>query len=179
MKRALYWTLFAITMSIYGTMLIWSLPQIAAAAGGLLPFDLRPGGYSYGESLTFLSALTPAGKAFYHGTQHTLDTIYPPLLSLTLFYAIVALAKPIGRWRWLLALPALPIAVFDLVENVAVDRMLEAGAAGLTPDLAAHASLFTVLKADLSTLTMSILLVVLVARGIGWLRSLRSPRVFG
>jgi hypothetical protein len=165
MKRALYWTLFAITMSIYGTMLIWSLPQIAAAAGGLLPFDLRPGGY--------------AGKAFYHGTQHTLDTIYPPLLSLTLFYAIVALAKPIGRWRWLLALPALPIAVFDLVENVAVDRMLEAGAAGLTPDLAAHASLFTVLKADLSTLTMSILLVVLVARGFGWLRSLRSPRVFG
>lgn len=169
--KVAYWTLFSVTMALYATILCWSLPQVAAAAGGLVPFDLRPTGYSVDEALAFLGALTPAGSAFYKGTQHLIDTVYPPLMSLTLFFAIAALAQRLGNWRWLLAAPALPIAAFDLAENWAVDRMLDAGATGVTPQLVAEASLYTVLKSDLSTLTMSILLVVLLVRGALWLRT--------
>ena len=166
MKRTGFWLLFAITMTLYATILFWSLPQITSAAGGLPPFDLRPGGYSYDEAVGFLTALTLAGRAFYRGTQHLLDAVYPPLMSLTLFFALAALAKPIGGWRWALASLALPIAVFDLCENIAVDRLLDAGTA-ITADLVATASLWTVLKSGLTTAVMSLLLGVLIVRGIG------------
>jgi hypothetical protein len=169
MKRISYWTLFAVTMALYATILMWSLPIITAEAGGLAPFDLRPGGYSLADAQAFLSALSPAGAAFYRGTQHLLDLFYPPLMSLTLFFAIAALLpRRWGKWRWLLSAPALAIAVFDVGENIMVDRMLEASANGLTADLVATASGFTLAKSALSTVVMSALLVLLVVRISAW-----------
>ena len=112
------------------------------------------------------TALSPDGKALYLGAQHTLDAAYPALLAATLFFAIAALApKSWGNWRWLLALTAVPGALFDYLENGAVTVMLNAGADGLTPAMAATADRWTTWKSTATTVAMTVLLVLLAAWG--------------
>ncbi len=163
MLRILFWGLFSLTLAIYAAMLGWSLPTVAAAAGGLVPFDMRPGGYSFTDAHAFLAALSSNGAEFYVTVQQKLDLAYPGLLALTLFSAIAALLPHrIGAWRWVAAGIALPVGGFDYLENHAVAQMIDAGAAGLTADLVATASQWTVLKAGASTLAMSVMLVLLL-----------------
>lgn len=168
-KRQAFWALFAVTLAVYAVMLIWTLPAIMAAAGGLPPFDMRPGGYSFEDARAYLAALTADGRMLYLGPQHMLDLAYPVLITLTLYFAFAGLLP--ARWgvlRWLVPLPALPIAVFDYLENAAVTAMLEAGPDRLTPELVATASGWTVLKSGLSTIVMSALLLVLLVRAAQW-----------
>ncbi len=164
--RRAFWLLFAVTLAVYATMLVWTLPAISAAAGGLAPFDLRPSGYSFEEAKAFLAALSPEGTALYRDVQHRLDTAYPALLAATLFFAIAALTPTgWGRWRWVLALTAIPGALFDYLENAAVAVMLDAGADRLTPEMVATASRWTAWKATATTVAMTLLLVLLAAWG--------------
>ena len=44
------WTALAVAACLYATMTLWTLPEIAQAAGGLPPFDMRPGGYDFDEA---------------------------------------------------------------------------------------------------------------------------------
>lgn len=165
LPRILFWGLFSLTLATYATMLGWSLPLVAAAAGGLVPFDMRPGGYSLADATQFLAALSPKGAEFYMTVQQKLDIAYPGLLALTLFFAIAALLpRRTGAWRWVVAGVALSVGVFDYLENHAVARMIDAGSSGLTADLVATASQWTVLKAGASTLVMSVVLVLLLWR---------------
>jgi hypothetical protein len=165
-RRLAFSLLFAATLAVYVTMLAWTLPAISAAAGGLAPFDLRPSGYTFDEAKAFLTALSPDGKALYLGAQHRLDAAYPALLSATLFFAIAALTPTAwGSWRWVLALTAIPGALFDYLENAAVTVMLTAGADDLTPDMVATADRWTTSKSWSSTVAMTILLALLVAWG--------------
>jgi hypothetical protein len=145
-------------------MVLWSLPRISAAAGGAMPFDMRPFGYSFEEAKAFLAALSPDGAAFYLDVQHRLDLTYPALLAATLFFAIKALTParfPIPGW--VVGLIAIPGSVFDYLENVGVAAMLERGADGVTPALVARASLWTLLKSVFSTIAMIVLLVLAIA----------------
>ena len=100
MPRILFWGLFGLTFAIYAAMLGWSLPVVAAAAGGLVPFDMRPGGYGFADAHAFLVALSPEGARFYVNIQQKLDIAYPGLLALTLLFAIAALLpRRLGAWR--------------------------------------------------------------------------------
>jgi hypothetical protein len=171
MGRLAFWLLFAATVGLYFAMMLWSLPRIAEEAGGLPAFDLRPTGYSFEDARAFLAALTPQGNVFYRNTQHLLDLIFPGLLAALLYWAIaVLLPTRLGGWRWVLPLPVLVIALFDWAENHAVGGLLEAGAGGLTPEMAATASRWSVFKAAGSTVAYTVLLALLVWRGIVWLR---------
>ena len=163
MQRILFWGLFGLTLSVYGTMLGWSLPTISTAAGGLVPFDMRPGGYGFDEAHAFLSALSADGKAFYIAVQQKLDFAYPALIALTLFFSIAATATQfLGRWRWVPAVLVVPVAIFDYLENHAIALMLGAGAVGLSPDLVVKASQWTVLKSTMTAAAMIVLLAFLV-----------------
>jgi hypothetical protein len=160
-----FWILFAATVVVYGVMVLWSLPRIAAAAGGLAPFDMQPTGYSFDEAKAFLAALSPDGNAFYRGVQEKLDAVYPALLAAMLFFAIGALAPArLGIWRWVLALIAIPGSVFDYLENAAVSAMLTAGADGLTPAAVEAADRWTVLKSAFTAVAMITLVLLLVGR---------------
>jgi hypothetical protein len=170
MRKVLFWLLFAVTMAVYGTMLGWSLPAISAAAGGLVPFDLRPGGYGLADAQQFLTALSANGASFYRNVQHRLDMAFPALIGLTMFFALAALLPArLGGWRYLIALPALFATAFDYVENRMVGLMLEAGAAGLTPELVGTASTTTQIKSIITTVVMSAILILLIWRGVRWL----------
>lgn len=169
-----YWVLVALTLVVYLTMVIWSLPVISAAAGGLLPFDLRPMGYSFEEARAFLNALPADGVEFYQNTQHRLDAIFPALVGAILAIGLWWLAR---GWpavaRILLVTFPLVGAVADYLENNAVAKMLVAGRDQITPDTVAQASRWTVLKSATITFSMLALLGFLA---VALFRALKNRR---
>lgn len=174
MRKLLFWSLCGATLAVYLVMALWSLPTVSAGAGGLAPFDMRPGGYSEAEARSFLAALTPSASSFYRDVQHKLDLAYPALAALTLFFAISALLPSSwGNWRFLAAAPAIFVAIFDYLENHAVDALLLAGP-DATPAMIASASQWTMLKSLSTTVVASALLVLLIWRGvIAWRQRMR------
>lgn len=144
-------------LSVYLTMLLWSLSKLNEFAGSLVMFDLRPTGYSHETAMQIVPALGRTGQAFYLGPQHILDTAYPILMGLALAMSFNRLFR-----GWfvcaLISLSALA-AIFDLLENMAVSSMLRAGAEGLTVGMVSTASLWTVLKST----TVSIAMLGIVA----------------
>lgn len=174
--KLIFWPVFIVTMGIYIAMLTWSLPLISDAAGGLAPFDMRPSGYTYEEAKVFLSALSEDANSFYRHTQIAkLDTAYPGLLALTLFMAIGLLAQNwLKIWGWVLALIAIPGAIFDYMENINIKLMLFLGPDNINAEIVANASARSTAKAMFTTAAMSVLLILLI---IWIIRSLRRKRV--
>ena len=158
--RLIFWMMFAVMLGVYLVMVLWSLPLLMADAGGLPVFDLRPAGYSFDEAQAFLAALSPEGRAFYLDVQQWLDTAYPALMGVTLVMAFGFLFR--GALRWIAIVFALAGAVFDYLENAAVAGMLRAGSEGITPDMVATASRWTLLKSGAVTLAMLMLIAGLV-----------------
>lgn len=157
--KILFWPVLLLTLSIYAAMLLWTLPTIQEAAGGLPPFDLRPTGYSYDDARLFLKNLTDGGRALYIGPQRILDLIYPAGIALSVGIAIFILAPLNMLRRTGFALVAIPGAVFDYLENGAVAKLLEAKAEDITHEMVQTASLFTILKSVFDTVAFSVLLV--------------------
>jgi hypothetical protein len=165
--RAAYIGLFALCLAVYLAIVLWSLPFIAGAAGGLTPFDLRPTGYGFADAKAFLTALSPEGLARYAGAQRLLDLLYPPLLALVLAIPLwLFSARLPGAVR--LALVALTVLgmLFDLLENYRVAGMLAAGPDRVTADMVAAASRATVIKSAATGAAMVVLLGLLVWRGV-------------
>jgi hypothetical protein len=168
MLKPLFWISFLAAAGVYLTMVIWTLPAITAAAGGLAPFDLRPLGYDFGEAQAFLRALPQEGKELYLNAQQGLDIAYPALLTLVLGLGIAIMFPPkFGSWKWLLALTSVPGSLFDYRENMLVRRILNSPPDALDSALVAAASSATVLKSVFTAISMSVLLVLCIL----WVRS--------
>jgi len=155
----LYWVLVAVTLAVYLAMLIWTLPAISAAAGGLAPFDLRPTGYSFEDAQAFLVALPSDSVKFYQNTQHRLDAIFPALVGAVLAIGLWQLSRAWSvKVRLLLVMFPLAGAVSDYLENSAVAKMLVAGGDLITPEMVELSSNWTVLKSVANSFSMISLL---------------------
>jgi len=158
-----YLALIAVTLAVYAAMVLWSLPKIVYAAGGLLPFDLRPTGYSLSEAQAFLAALDGDAVGFYLDVQQRLDLFYPALMALVLVGAFMRL------FGWLPAAILSGIAVlgalFDYLENAAVRAMLTAGPDAMNETLVHGASRWTMLKSGFAGVAILALLVGLAMAG--------------
>ena len=161
--RPAYWIVFACALGVYGTMLGWTLPAISAAAGGLVPFDMRPGGYTGDEARQFLAALSAEGRAIYLGPQHKLDLVYPALLAVVLIGAARALVPARGLTQVLIA-AALVGAGADYLENARVAGLLTYDGE-VTDSMVAAASQATLIKSGATTLAMCGVLVALIYAG--------------
>ena len=162
--KKLFWLLFAATIGIYATMLFWSLPKIMADGADLLPFDLRPQGYSFEQAQILLSALSAESALFYKNIQAgILDMIFPSLLFLTLAlaYWLLAPAKW-GNWRFLLLLVALPGTIFDYLENFSIINMLSLGAKNITAETVQCASTNTIIKSYSVTISLILLIILII-----------------
>lgn len=164
MRRPLFWVLFALMVGVYGAMLFWTLPQLQALSGGLLPFDLRPGGYDLAEAQALMSALGAEGRGYYLGVQQTLDSAYPALYAVVMVLAFRALA-PLW-WGRALGLLAVAGAGFDYLENARVAVMLRLSPEGVTEAMVAAASQATMLK-SVTVAAALVALSVLLARAGG------------
>jgi hypothetical protein len=170
MGRIAFWSVIAATLAVYLVMVIWSLPKVAEAAGGLVPFDLRPLGYSETEARAFLAALSDAGRRFYADVQHRLDLAYPALMaaSLSLCFGRLIGSRAI---RWTLIAVALGAMGADYAENVMVGQMLEFPSDSAPADLIARASTATVVKSTLGAVAITAVLVAVGVRiGGRWRR---------
>jgi hypothetical protein len=159
--RAPYWTVFAITLAVYGAMMFWTLPGISAAAEGLVAFDMRPGGYSPDEARRFLAALTDEGRALYLGPQHLLDLFYPALLAIVLGGAVWGLVRS-AALRWILLAVILGGMLADYTENALVKGLIESFAP-VTDAAVQSASLATLVKSTLTGLAMIALCIAVVS----------------
>lgn len=163
-RKIAYWIVFAITLAIYLTMLTWTLPGISADAGGLVPFDMRPMGYSPDEARSFLAALGDKGRALYLGPQAKLDLLYPLVLAIVLAGAVSALIAD-WRLRGILYIFILAGMLADYTENAFVALMLEYTEP--VPDrLASLASNATVVKSVMTGIAMVTVLGGLILAGI-------------
>lgn len=155
-RAALFRAVFVAAGALYLVIVLWSLPQVMAEAGGLVPFDLRPMGYSLAETRDFLGALSDEGRAFYLGTQHVLDSVYPTLLALTIGLGARLLFRP---WvaRVVIAVAVLGM-VADLAENRLVAGLLQGDPAHPDPALVRWASHATLVKSIATTIGLSALL---------------------
>lgn len=166
MNRAAYLVLTVATLAVYFVMIVWSLPKIASAAGGAMPFDLRPWGYTPNEAEAFLVALSSEGRAFYTDVQLRLDTLYPPLLALWTCASAARLFR--GVLLWGLCCVAVVGMGADLAENAAVAHLLD----GFDSAIARSAARWTVLKSAATTVALTGLLI-----GFGvWLWKQWKPR---
>lgn len=155
----MYWVLVAVTLILYLVLVLWSLPIVSNAAGGLVPFDLRPMGYSFDNAAEFIGSLSGEGMTFYLGTQHLLDMFYPAMMAAVLGLALWHLS---GNWPRMLRMILVTFPVVgmlaDYLENAAVTRMLHAGVETLTPEMVAISNYWTILKSGATTVAMVCLL---------------------
>ncbi len=165
----IYWLVVALATTNYLVMVLWSLPQVAEMAGGLIPFDMRPAGYSFSDAMAFLNAIGDPGREFYLNTQQRLDLFYPALLAMSV-------AVPLVHWLpaylgWPMAVLAVGAAVFDYLENWAVAAMLVVNSDEVTESVVSTASFYTLAKSVLTTIVLLTLFAVLCVKGIQWLKA--------
>ena len=152
-----FWFIFAAMMAAWLMMNLWTVPRIEEMSGGLRLFDMRFGGYSFGEAKVFIAAIGDQGTALYLGTQYWLDMIFPPLLGAVLFLT----------YRWLfpgllglvIGVVSLSTVVIDYLENFAVVAMLRAGSDALTPEMVATANRLTTTKWTLAVVGLVALII--------------------
>jgi hypothetical protein len=134
---------------VYLVMVLGTLRYLTDLAG-VLPFDLRPTGFSQADAAMLLEALGETGRQYYLMRQLPLDTVYPALLALTLISTL--------RWRSARFGPTLttrigvPLAIlaatFDYLENLGIGVMLRVGK---DPALVQATSTATMLKSALTS----------------------------
>ena len=157
--------LFIITMGVYATMLLVTIPAVQAQAPELPLFDMSPGGYSLAYATTLLAAIGESGRQTYLVRQLPLDFVYPGLLAITYTLLLIWLFKrgfaaksPI----FYLAFVAAFAGFFDYLENIGIILMLWS-----YPDLSATTvaltSISTVLKSACTTGFFLLLLVGVIA----------------
>ncbi|MFK7848284.1 MAG: hypothetical protein AB8G77_23555 [Rhodothermales bacterium] len=159
---------------IYLVMINITLEYIEALTG-LLPFDMRPGGYSPEEAGTLLNALGADGNRYYLTRQIPLDLIYPALMALTLVSILKWLeAKHVARMLtkigvWL----SIGAAAADYLENAGIVMMISNW-----PEpsiyLVHAASTASIAKSGLTTLAVLSVIIGLIVGAYGktlvWLK---------
>ncbi len=163
--RIAYWAVFTAALALYLAMVLWTLPAITSAAGGLVPFDLRLTGYSGDEARAFLDALgREDGWATYLGPQGLLDTFYPLMLAIVLGGAVWVLVQNRMLRNGLLVAIVIG-ALADYRENTLVVGLLLSD--GPVSDAAvAAANLATLVKSAMTGLAMVVVCIALVLAGL-------------
>ncbi|EPJ53481.1 MAG: hypothetical protein OFPI_10520 [Osedax symbiont Rs2] len=153
--------LFLLTMTVYSTMLFYSIPAVTEFSQEFPIFDLSPSGYSFNYANELLHALGEEGRNLYLTTQLPLDFIYPGLFSITytlmLFWLFGKTCNRNSKIYYFSFVPFLA-GIFDYAENIFIIKMLNS-----FPELQVTtvkiASFFTLLKSSF-TMFFFILLVV-------------------
>ncbi|MFK7806107.1 MAG: hypothetical protein AB8G95_31040 [Anaerolineae bacterium] len=161
----LVFILFVLTMGIYATMLIATIPAVQAHAPGLPLFDMSPAGYSFEYAATLLEALGADGRSIYLSQQLPLDFIYPGLFAISytclliwLFRKGFAADSPVFYFAFVPFLAGL----FDYIENIGIILMLRSYP-NLTTFTVSLTSFTTILKSGCTLVFYLLLLVGIIA----------------
>lgn len=159
---------------LYLIMVRGTLAHLGAMTG-MVPFDLRPAGYTAEEARGLLDALGEDGRRYYLTRQIPLDLFYPGLLAISLISALrwVAARVPLRLLTGLGIALSLGAALADYLENVGVALMLLRWP-DLPRALVESANLATLSKTLLTSLAVAVVIAALVTlailQGRAWLR---------
>ena len=153
------------TLGLYATIMLITIPYVQGYAPSLTLFDLSPAGYSYEYAVELLSSLGPEGRLAYLSVQFPLDFIYPGFLAISYTLLLVWLfGKGFASESMIFYLAFVPAlaGLFDYLENIGIFLMLQTYAE-LSPTIVSFASLNTLLKSGFTTGFFLLLLVGIVA----------------
>lgn len=114
-----------LAIAVYSQMITTTLPRLEAVSG-LIPFDMRPLGYSVDEAMQLLDALGAPGRSYYLTHQLPLDMAYPALLAVTLVSMLCWLGMRVQRpvlLRFGIIISVLA-AGLDYAENLGIIGMI-------------------------------------------------------
>ncbi len=152
---------FILTMIVYSTMLIYTIPLVTSFAPEMKLFDLSPMGYSTSYALTLLETLGMNGREKYLTYQLPLDFIYPALFAITfsimLTWSFSKYLHKNSKFYFLVLIPYF-VGFFDYLENVLIISMLKSFP-DVSPLLVKLSSTSTIIK-SVSTSLFFVLLIL-------------------
>lgn len=156
--------LMTLSLSLYFTIIFYSIPLVISASPETRIFDVMPVGYQLADALQILANIEESGRAIYLHLQLPLDAIYPALFAISHSCLFIWLARKrhalSSNWLYLAYLPFMA-AAFDYAENIGIWAMLMQypNVMQNTVDLAC---LFTQIKSLITTVFFTAFLIVLV-----------------
>lgn len=145
--RRTVWSFVAVTFVLYLTLMLWTLPVVSGAAGGLVPLDLRYFGYDLNDSIELVTNLSLAGRSFYSDVHIPLDNVYALLLAVTSALALIYILGPKrSKTCQVAGTVAFIGAIFDWRENMLIGKIMESRPEAISEELTTMASLATSLK---------------------------------
>lgn len=182
-RRILFGGIVLAAGGVYFWMLAVTLPHLTSLTGGLPVFDLRPTGYSFQEAQEVLLALGETGRRYYLNVQQPLDMVFP-ILNAAAAAIVLTAAFHGGNWRYfqlgrvqhalLLIAICLPVALFDLLENLMVRKLLLTDPSAVSAEAVAVASRFTLIKSAAVTFAYCLVLIGLIFLLINKVRTKRA-----
>lgn len=171
----------ALSIVLFFSMIWGPLAELRRIAGGLAPFDMRPGGYDLADARALLAALGEEGRAYYANTQLEVDTLYPLTYALSRGLLLLWLASPgrassggfCNRVKAAFLVASTAACLFDWAENQGIAAMLASGTE-VSPATVARASACTVAKSAASTVTECLCLALLASGLWRWLQRRRA-----
>jgi hypothetical protein len=156
--------LFSITMVVYLTILLYSIPKVVSSAPEIKLFDVSPSGYTTEYAISLLNAIGQEGRELYLSLQLPLDFIYPGLfiISYSLLFAWL-LKKNYSLESKVYYAIYIPIfaGLFDYTENVLIIMMLKTYP-NLNSNLVTVASFATITKSILSSIFFTLLIAGII-----------------
>ncbi len=150
--------------TVYLVMVLGTLSYLQTISG-MVPFDLRPSGYSPEMASELINALGANGRTAYLKFQLPLDLLYPPLFALTL----AGLSRWIGNMTNANKMVAIAVAAswasagLDYIENAGITAMLLSWPE-LPHALVHFTSLATVTKSLATSLAVTLLVILIIRR---------------
>ncbi|WP_136636571.1 hypothetical protein [Pseudooceanicola onchidii] len=118
----IFWALTGAAVTLFLAMMVLTVPTLLTEAAGMLPFDLRPWGYSVEAVQSYLVTISEEGLATYLGPQHQLDLIFPLVLAMAFITGFRRFLGPVGGL--VMTVVAVAGAVADYSENALVAAIL-------------------------------------------------------
>lgn len=155
---------FIITQIVYGTMLLWSIPNILKYSHGMKILDLMPTGYGAQYVQKLFETLGERGRDVYLFQQIPLDLVYPVLFAISFSLLLTYLfRKSFFKENIIQKTNILPLfaALFDYVENFGIIIMLNMYPASKVWVINTI-SIFSILKSVSTTFIFILLLLGLI-----------------
>lgn len=156
-----------LAIAVYLAMVLGTLSYLQTESG-MVPFDLRPSGYSPEMAFEFLNALGTDGRTAYLKFQLPLDLLYPPLFALTLaglchWIGIMTNARKLAGFG---VAASWASAGLDYIENAGITAILLSWPE--LPNALVHfTSLATITKSLATSLAVTLLVILIIRRFVG------------
>ncbi len=159
---------FLLSMAVYLTMLLVTIPRIMSISGGMKILDMMPTGYDAEYVNELFLKLGEHGRQAYLYSQIPLDLVYPALYGIGFCLVLAWFLKRMGKLGSNLiyfCLLTVAAGIFDYGENFGIIAMLQTWPE-IPVKLVSVTNLFSILKSSLTSVYFIVLIVVIITFGV-------------